>query len=183
MFEVLTRKWWVVALRGVLAILFGIVAFVYPGATVLSLVLIFGAYALVDGVFAIFAAFGSGGRDTAWHILEGIGGIAVGIVTFLYPGISAQALIYLIGFYAILTGVFEVVAGFELPIAKAWLLVLAGAASVLFGVLIFFNPQSGAIAIVWLIGGYALIFGVMMVVFGIRLRNIGTMIAPQTAKT
>lgn len=181
MFEFLTRKWWVVALRGILAILFGIVALVYPGVTLVSLVLVFGAYVFLDGVFAIVSAFGHNGREAVWYVLEGILGIAVGIATFFYPGITAQALVYLIGLWAILTGIFEVVAGFELPLSKDWLLVLAGAASILFGVLVFFNPGSGALAIVWLIGIYALVFGVTMLVFGIRLRGLGAKLAPQPA--
>ena len=181
MFDVLTRKWWVVALRGILAILFGIVALVFPGITLVSLALVFGAYALVDGVFAIVAAFGYGKRDAVWHVLEGILGIAVGIATFFYPGMTAQALVYLIGFWAILTGVFEVVAGFELPVARDWLLALAGVLSIIFGVLVFFNPGGGALAVVWLIGIYALVFGVTMLVFGIRLRGMRGKLATHPA--
>lgn len=181
MFDVLTRKWWVVALRGILAILFGVIALVYPGITLAALVLLFGAYALVDGVSAVFAAIGGTGRERLWYVLEGIAGIAAGILTFVYPGITAQVLIYFIAFWAIFTGVFEVIAGFELPISRDWLLVLAGAASVVFGVLVLFNPGSGALAILWLIGIYALVFGVTMLVFGIRLRNFGK--TPASQKT
>ncbi len=181
MFEVLSRKWWVVALRGLLAILFGIVALVYPGITLLSLALVFGAYAFLDGVFAIGSAIGHGGREAVWYVLEGILGIAVGIGTVFYPGITAQALVYLVGLWAVLTGIFEVVAGFELPFEKDWLLAIAGALSILFGVLMFFNPASGALAIVWLIGIYALLFGVAMLVCGIRLRGLGTQQAHQPA--
>lgn len=181
MFDILTGKWWVVALRGVLAILFGIVALVFPGVTILSLTLVFGAYVLVDGVFAIFAAIGYGGREAVWYVLEGILGIAVGVATFFYPGITAQALVYLIGFWAILTGVFEVVAGFELPVSRDWLLALAGVLSIIFGVLVFFNPGSGAVAVVWIIGIYALVFGVTMLVFGIRLHGLSGKLTAQTA--
>lgn len=181
MFELLTSKWWVVALRGILAILFGIVALVNPGVTLLSLAFVFGAYAFLDGVFAIVSAFGHAGREAVWYVLEGILGIAVGIATFFYPGITAQALVYLVGMWAILTGIFEVVAGFELPISRDWLLVLAGAASIIFGVLVFFNPGGGALAIVWLIAVYALVFGVTLVVFGIRLRGFGAKLASQPA--
>jgi len=173
MFEFLTRKWWVIALRGLLAILFGIVALVYPGVTLLALALVFGAYIFLDGVLAIGAAIGQGGREAVWYVLEGILGIAVGLATFFNPGMTGQALVFLVGLWAILTGVFEVVAGFELPISRDWLLVLAGAASILFGVLVFVNPGSGALALVWLIGIYALVFGVTLLVFGIRLRGVG----------
>ncbi len=181
MFDFLTSKWWVVALRGLLGIAFGLLALVYPGVTLVSLVLVFGAYAFVDGVFAIGSAFGHGGREAVWYVLDGILGIAAGIVTFLYPNITAQALVYLVGLWAILTGIFEVVAGFELPLARDWLLALAGAASIIFGVLVFFNPGSGALAIVWLIGAYALVFGATLLAFGIRLRGLGAKHAPQAA--
>ncbi len=172
MFDFLTRKWWVIALRGILGILFGIVALAYPGITLVALTLVFGAYAFVDGGFTIFSAIGHGGREAVWYVLEGILGIAVGIATFLYPGITAQAVVLLIGVWAILTGIFEVVAGFELPVSRDWLLVLAGVASIVFGVLIFAHPGSGALAIVWLIGVYALVFGATLLVFGFRLRGL-----------
>jgi uncharacterized membrane protein HdeD (DUF308 family) len=181
MFEMLSRKWWVVALRGVLAIGFGIVALLYPGITLLALALVFGAYTFLDGVFAIGAAFGHGGREAVWYVLDGIFGIAVGLATFFYPNITAQALVYLIGLWAILTGIFEVVAGFELPVSRDWLLALAGAASIVFGVLVFVNPGSGALAIVWLIAVYALVFGVTLLALGIRLRGLGAQVAPHPA--
>jgi uncharacterized membrane protein HdeD (DUF308 family) len=181
MLDVLTQKWWAVALRGILAIVFGIVALAFPGAMLVSLAVVFGAYALVNGVLAIVAAFGSRGRDAVWYVLDGILGIAVGIATFFFPGITAQALVFLIGVWAILTGIFEVVAGFELPVKRDWLLVIAGIASIIFGVLVFAYPASGALAIVWLIGIYALAFGVTMLVFGIRLRSMRGKVAAHPA--
>lgn len=181
MMDVLTQKWWVVALRGIIAVVFGILALVYPGMTLLSMALVFGAYAFVDGVFAIVSAFGSRGREAVWYVLDGILGIAVGVATFFFPGVAAQALVYLIGVWAILTGVFEVIAGFELPIKRDWLLVIAGIASIIFGVLVFVYPISGALAITWLVGVYALVFGVSMFVFGIRLRGMRGSLTPQTA--
>ncbi len=173
MFDFLTSKWWVVALRGLLGIVFGVLALVYPGITLVSLVLLFGAYVFVDGLFAIGSAFGHGGREAVWYVLDGILGIAVGVATFLYPTIAGQALVYLVGLWAVLTGIFEVIAGFELPFSKDWLLALAGVASIILGVLMFANPLGGALAIVWLIGFYAIVFGVSLLVFGIRLRGVG----------
>jgi uncharacterized membrane protein HdeD (DUF308 family) len=170
--DVLTQKWWAVALRGVLAIVLGIVALVFPGATLVSLAVLFGAYAFVSGVFAIVAAFGSRGRDTVWYVLDGILGIALGIATFFFPGIATQALVLLIGVWAILTGTFQVIAGFELPVKRDWLLVIAGIASIIFGVLVFAYPVSGALAIAWLVGVWALVYGVSMLAFGIRLRSL-----------
>jgi uncharacterized membrane protein HdeD (DUF308 family) len=180
MLDVLTQKWWAVALRGIVAIVFGIVALVFPGVTLVSLALVFGAYAFVDGVFAIVSAFGHRGREAVWYVLDGVLGIAVGVATFFFPGITAQALVFLVGLWAILTGIFEVVAGFELPISRDWLLALAGVLSIVFGVLVFANPGSGAVAVVWLIGIYALVFGVTMLVFGIRLRGLRSKLAIQT---
>ncbi len=181
MLDVLTQKWWAVALRGIVAIVFGIVALVFPGFTLVSLALVFGAYALVDGVFTIVAAFGRRRREASWYVLEGTIGIAVGLATFLFPGIAAQALVLLIGVWAIMTGIFEVIAGFELPIKRDWLLVIAGIASIVFGVLVFVYPATGALAITWLIGIYALVFGVTMLVFGVRLRGMRGKLTTQTA--
>lgn len=181
MINVLTQKWWAVALRGILAIVFGIVALAFPGATLVSLAVLFGAYAFVSGVFAIVAAFGSRGRDAVWYVLDGILGIAVGITTFFFPGITAQGLVFLIGVWAILTGIFEVIAGFDLPIKRDWLLVIAGIASIIFGVLVFAYPVGGALAVVWLIGVYALVFGASMLAFGIRLRGLRGSLTAQMA--
>ncbi len=181
MLDVLTQKWWAVVLRGIVAIVFGIVALVFPGITLVSLALVFGAYAFVDGVFAIASAFGRRGRDAVWYVLDGILGIAVGLATFFFPGITAQALVFLIGVWASLTGIFEVIAGFELPIKRDWLLVIAGIASIVFGVLVFAYPTTGALAITWLIGLYALVFGISMIAFGIRLRGMRGKLATTTA--
>ncbi len=180
MFDILTQKWWTVVLRGILAIVFGIVALVFPGVTLVSLALVFGAYAFIDGVFAIVGAFGHRGREAVWYVLEGILGIAVGVATFFFPGITAQALVFLIGLWAILTGIFEVVAGFELPVSRDWLLALAGVLSIVFGVLVFANPGTGAVAVVWLIGIYAVMFGITLLVFGLRLRGLRNKLATQT---
>src|SRR5512147_3337177 len=181
MLDVLTQKWWAVALRGILAIVFGIVALVFPGATLVSLAVVFGAYAFVSGVFTIVAAFGHRGREASWYVLEGTIGIAVGLATFLFPGIAAQALVFLIGMWAILTVIFEVVAGFELPISWSWLLAFAGVLSIGFGVVVIAYPVSGAVAITWLIGIYALMFGGSMLAFGIWLRGARGKLTTQTA--
>ena len=181
MLDVLTQKWWAVALRGILAIVFGIVALVFPGATLVSLALVFGAYAFVSGVFTIVAAFGHRGREASWYVLDGTIGIAVGLATFLFPGMAAQALVLLIGLWAILTGIFEVSAGFELPISWNWLLTFAGVLSIGFGVVVIAYPASGAVAIAWIIGIYALVYGVTMLAFGIWLRGTRGKLATHTA--
>ena len=181
MLDVLTQKWWAVALRGIVAIVFGIVALAFPGATLVSLAIVFGAYAFIDGVLTIVSAFGHRGREASWYVLEGIIGIAVGLATFFFPGIAAQALVILIGLWAILTGIFEVMAGFELPISWNWLLTFAGVLSIGFGVVVIAYPVSGAVAVVGLIGLYGLMFGGSLLAFGIWLRGARGKLTSQTA--
>jgi uncharacterized membrane protein HdeD (DUF308 family) len=181
MLDVLTQKWWAVALRGILAIVFGIVALAFPGATLVSLAVVFGAYAFIDGVLTIVSAVGHRGREASWYVLEGTIGIAVGLATFFFPGMAAQALVILIGLWAILTGIFEVSAGFELPISWNWLLAIAGVLSIGFGVVVIAYPVSGAVAIVGLIGLYALMFGGSLLAFGIWLRGMRGKLTTQTA--
>jgi uncharacterized membrane protein HdeD (DUF308 family) len=181
MLDVLTQKWWAVALRGVLAIVFGIVALVFPGITLGSLAMVFGAYAFVSGVLTIVAAFGHRGREASWYVVEGTIGIAVGLATFFFPGMAAQALVILIGLWAILMGIFEVIAGFELPISWSWLLAFAGVLSIGFGIVVIAYPGSGALAIAWIIGIYALMFGGSLLAFGIWLRGMRGKLANHTA--
>jgi len=172
---VLARNWWALALRGLFAVLFGIAAFAWPGITLGALVLLYGAYAFVDGVFALAAALAGGTEGRPWWalLLEGLFGIAVGIMTIFWPGITALALLYLIAAWAVVTGVFEIVAAIRLrsEIRGEWLLALSGVLSVLFGLALVINPGAGALAMVWLIGAYAIVFGVLMIVLGFRLRS------------
>ena len=175
MIHVLTRNWWAVLIRGIVAILFGIVAFFIPGATFFALVVLFGAYALIDGIFALIAAVRAAEAHTRWGSLaaEGIIGIIIAAITFFYPGITALSLVYVIAIWAILTGIFELYAAFQLRQVlknEVWL-IIAGILSVVFGVLIAVHPGSGALAIVWLIGVYAIIFGITMLGLAFRLRS------------
>ena len=181
MLDVLIQKWWAVALRGIVAIVFGIVALVFPGFTLVSLALVFGAYAFVDGALTIVGAFGHRGQEATWYVLEGLLGIAVGLATFFFPGMAAQTLVFLIGLWAILTGIFEVLAGFELPITWSWLLAIAGVLSIGFGVVVIAYPVSGAVAVAGLIGLYALMLGGSLLAFGIWLRGARGKLTTQTA--
>jgi uncharacterized membrane protein HdeD (DUF308 family) len=171
----LTRNWWAVALRGVLAILYGVLALIWPGLTLEILVLFFGAYALVDGVFTIYAAFTHrAGHDRWWVILlEGLVGIGAGIVTLAVPGLATLVLLYVIAFWAILTGILEIIAAVRLreEIAGEWLLILSGIASLVLGVLLLLYPAAGAVTVAWLIGVYAILFGLMLLGLGLRLRQ------------
>jgi uncharacterized membrane protein HdeD (DUF308 family) len=172
MLHSLTKNWWALALRGLAAVLFGLLTFFVPGITLLTLVLLFGIYALADGAFNVIAFFRSFAHHWAF-LLEGLIGLAVGVLTFAWPAITAIALLYLIAFWAILTGVFEIVAGIRLrkAISNEWLLLLMGLLSLGFGILILFAPVAGALAIVLWIGAYALIFGVFLLALAFRLRG------------
>jgi uncharacterized membrane protein HdeD (DUF308 family) len=173
MLQLLARRWWVLALRGVIAVLFGLLTFFIPGVTLISLVLLFGFYAILDGIFDIVLAIKASGHH--WPLLvEGIVGIVAGIVTFMWPGITAMILLYLIAFWAILTGVLEIVAGIRLRavIANEILLILMGVLSTLFGILIIIFPGAGALAIIIWIGAYAVLFGIILIALAFRLRSL-----------
>lgn len=166
----ITNRWWVVALRGVAGILLGIAAFVWPGKTLLVLVILFGAYLLVDGVLSLAA----GGMARSWLLLV-IGAVSViaGILTLVWPGITALVLVFLAGARAIVDGIFELITAFRMRrvIENEWLLILVGALSVIFGVLVFFFPGAGLLALVYLIGAYAFLTGVLLIALALRLRG------------
>ncbi|HEX2031328.1 MAG TPA: DUF308 domain-containing protein [Actinomycetota bacterium] len=172
----LARNWWALVLRGAAAILFGILAFVWPGLTVVALVILFGAFALVDGAFALVAAWRAAERRRPWWpmALEGVAGVALGILAFVWPGVTAFALLYLIAAWAIVTGIFEIAAAIRLrkEIRGEVFLGLMGLASVAFGVVVVLFPGAGAVAVVWAIAAYAVVFGVLLVALGIRLRGL-----------
>ena len=172
----LARWWWTFILRGVLAIAFGILAFFAPGLGVAVLVGLFAAWALIDGATNLLAGFRTRGRDRSWwlSILEGIVGIVAGVVALLFPVYAAGALVLIIAVWAIITGVFEIVAAIRLReqiTGELWL-GLAGLASILWGVILFLFPGAGALSLVWLIGGFAIAFGAFLVALGVRLRRI-----------
>jgi uncharacterized membrane protein HdeD (DUF308 family) len=179
MLDSLTRNWWAVALRGVFAIAFGVVALIWPGITVFALVVLFGAYAIVDGVFSIVAGFGRGDRGAdstggrVWLILAGVAGVIAGALAFLWPGITALALLWVIAAWAIATGVLEVIASVRLrrELRHEWLLALSGLLTVAFGILLAVWPAAGVLTLVTLIGVAAIIFGVSLLVLAFRLRS------------
>jgi uncharacterized membrane protein HdeD (DUF308 family) len=163
-------NWWVLAIRGLIGIALGIAAFAWTGITLTVLILIFAAYLLVDGAFAIVAGI----RGRSWLLaLEGALGIAVGVVAVLWPAITALALLLLIAAWAVLTGIVELAAAVLLRriLRNEWLLVVAGIASLVFGVLLVLSPSAGLVTIVWLIGAYALITGVLSLGLALRMRS------------
>jgi uncharacterized membrane protein HdeD (DUF308 family) len=174
---VLSRHWWLLLLRGLAAIAFGVLTWVLPGISLAVLVLLFGAYCLADGVLATWTAVaGAKGHDFRWVLLlEGLVGIGVGILTFIAPGITTLGLLFYIAIWAIATGVLEIAAAVRLrkEIRNEWLLILAGIASVAFGVLLAAAPGTGALAVLWLIGAYALLFGVLLVILAFRAQRLG----------
>jgi len=175
--ELISKYWWVFLVRGIAAIVFGLLAFFQPGITLETLVLFFGAYALVDGIFSIIAAFG--GRDSSEHwfllLLEGLLGIAVGIMTWRSPGITAAALLLYIAAWALVTGVLEIVAAVRLRKeieGEGWL-ALSGLLSILLGLFLMWAPGAGALGLVWAIGGYAVAFGIALILLGLGVRKSG----------
>ena len=162
-------NWWALAIRGVLGILLGIAAFAWTGMTLTVLITLFAVYLIVDGLFALIA----GGRARSWLlILEGVLGLAAGIVAALMPALTVLVLIYLIAAWAILTGIIELGAAYRLRriIANEWLLILGGIASIAFGLVLAANPTSGAVTLVWLFGAYMLLFGALALGLAMRLR-------------
>jgi len=175
MTTMLTRNWWALALRGVFAILLGLAAFVLPGVTLAVFVALFGAYAIVDGVLAIIAGVGAAERHERWWspVLKGLAGIVAGVLAFVWPALTTLALLYLIAAWAIVTGVLEIVAAVHLHRAHGeWLLVLNGILSVLFGLFVIVWPGAGVLTLLWMIGVYAIVFGVVLLVLAFRLHNL-----------
>ena len=173
----MSQNWWLVVLRGVAAIIFGILAFAWPGITLLTLVFFWGAFALVDGVLAIIAAVKGGNPMPRWWLaIVGIAGIAAGAITFLMPGLTALVLVTFIAVWAIILGVMEVYGAIKLrkEIEGEWFLILNGVLSVIFGVLILWRPGLGALALVYIIGAYAIILGIIYVMFGFKLKKHAT---------
>ncbi len=173
----LTKNWWAFVLQGVLAILFAIGAFFWPGLTLAVLIVFFGAWAFVDGIFSIIAAFKA---ERAWpFVLRGVLGIGVGLVTFFYPALTGFTLLIIIAVWSIIKGVLEISAAIRLreEMEGEWLLILAGAVSIVFGGLIILRPGAGALAVSWIIGFYAAFFGILMIVLGFKLKGVRNKVA------
>ena len=170
----LARGWWLLLLRGIAAIVFGFLTWFQPGISLAALILLFAAYSMADGIFALWMALAGRDHDHRWVLaLEGLLGIGVGIMTFVAPGVTALAILFYIAIWSITTGVLRIVAAIALrkEIEGEWVLILSGLASVGFGVLLMAMPGAGALALLWVIAAYAIMFGVLLVTLAFRARG------------
>jgi len=171
----LTHNWWLVVLRGIAAILFGVAAFMWPGLTLFVMIVLFAVYAFIDGVLAVITGLSHTHDSPRWWVflVEGLVGIAIGVVAFVWPGITTLAILAMIAAWAILTGVLEIVAAVRLrrEITNEWLLALGGLLSVGAGILLILQPAAATLAIIWIIGAYEIVAGILWIALGFRLRN------------
>ncbi len=179
--QIVLRNWWMLAVRGVLAIIFGLVALLFPGIAILAFIYVFAAYAIIDGIVAIAVSLSERGTFSRWTwvLVEGILGVLAGIVAIAYPGLTALVLLYIVAAWAVLTGILEIVAAFTFrgQIALEWALNLAGLFSILFGLLLFIHPGAGILTILWLVGVYAIVFGVLFIIRAFQLRSWASSVA------
>jgi uncharacterized membrane protein HdeD (DUF308 family) len=178
MLHALARNWWALLIRGIAAVLFGVLAFVWPNETIFVLVILFGAYAFVDGIFALISAIRAAEAKQRWwpFLLEGIVGLVIAAIVVFHPSVAALALYFTIAIWAIITGILEIVAAVQLRKLlpnEIWL-IISGVLSIAFGVLLFVFPQYGFQTVIFLIGFYAIFFGIVMIVFSFRLRRHAT---------
>ena len=184
MLKALTKYWWTFLVRGIVAVAFGLGAFLWPGLTLRVLVILFGAYALTDGIIAITCMFSNRSENDRWwvHLLEGVAGIGAGLIAFFWPGLTVVTLLFLIAAWAIMTGVFEVIAAIRLrnEIQGEWAFILSGALSILFGALLMTRPGAGALAVIWIIAAYAIAFGILLVILSFKIKKMGTALQEAT---
>jgi uncharacterized membrane protein HdeD (DUF308 family) len=176
MLQTLARNWWAIVLRGIFAVLFGLGTFFWPGITLAVLVLLYGGYLFIDGILAILWTLARGRQGGfSWGVLlAGLASLAAGILTLLWPSVTALVLLYLIATWAIIRGIFEILAAFHLrrELRNEWLLALNGVLTVLFGVVLIVAPGAGALAVLWLIGSFAIVVGIVMIALGFRLKGL-----------
>ena len=173
----LGRNWWLLLLRGLVAIVFALLTWAQPGVSLAALVLVFGIYVMADGLLGVWSAIAKRRDNRHWWLLLlwGLVGIVVGVMTFIMPGITGLVLLMYIAAWAVITGVLQIVAAIRLrkEIKGEWLMILSGLVSVAFGVLLFLQPGAGALAVAWIIAAYAFIFGVLMVLLAFKVRKLG----------
>ncbi len=167
------QYWWVLLVRGILAVLFGLVALLLPGIALLTLIYVFAFYAIFDGITAIYVAFQERGTHARWGwlLVEGILGIIAGIIAIVYPGETAIVLLYLIAAWALITGIMELIAAFMVRGSFAWGLAIGGIVSILLAILLFVRPGTGILSILWVVGIYGIVFGIGMIIHAFQLRS------------
>jgi uncharacterized membrane protein HdeD (DUF308 family) len=174
-FPIDKKHWWQVAMRGLIALLFGIMLLAWPGVSLFIFAILFGAFAFVDGIFTLVAAvnYKAGAGQRAWLFVRGILGIIVGIITFSWPAITELALVLLIGAWALVTGIMELNFAFRAvrETGAKWLFAVSGILSIILGILLLVSPIATIIAVIWIIGAYAVIVGIVLIVLGFRLRS------------
>lgn len=164
--------WWSIVLRGIFAILFGVIALSHPGAAAAAFVIVFAVYAFADGAVAFTQAFARGraGLPWAWYLLEGLVTVAIGVIALAYPGVTVVAIVFLVAIRAVALGLLELVGAFAWKGFEArWLLGVTGAVSIVFGILLLANPGAGTLALVWAVGVYAVVFGAMLFGHGLHV--------------
>lgn len=180
--EILQRSWWFVLIRGLAALVFGVLSFANPAVSLATLVLLAGCYLLVDGAIGVWLGLSSRKRNDDWWVLLlwGLAGIAAGVLTFTAPGITALALLFYIAAWAVVTGVLQIVAAVRLrkEISGEWLMGLAGVVSVGFGLFLMARPDAGALAVLWAIASYALMLGLILIVLAFKVRGLGRKLSP-----
>ena len=178
---ILHRSWWLLLLRGIVAIAFGVLTWMQPGISAAALVLLFGAFAFADGVLGTWTAIAGRADHEYWWLvlLRGLLGIGVGILAFVEPGVVALALLFYIAIWAIATGMLEIATAIRLrrEIEGEWLLILSGLISVIFGVVLIARPGQGALALLWLIASFAVVFGVVLVILAFKARGFARRVA------
>lgn len=174
------KYWWSFFIRGIIAVLFGLAALVLPGITLEILAILLAAFLVADGLLLLIVSFRSKASGPQWWLLllEGLAGIVIGVPAFAWPGLTVLAVILIVGFWALLTGILEIAAAIKLrhEVRDEWMLGLGGIISVLFGIILFVNPGLGAVVLALLIGAYALIFGLSLIFLGLKLRRHGVLI-------
>jgi uncharacterized membrane protein HdeD (DUF308 family) len=173
--QVVLQNWWMLALRGGLAIIFGLIALFFPGIALLAFIAVFAAYAIIDGIVAVVVAIRERGSLSRWGwvLVEGILSIFAGIFALFYPRETALILLYIVAAWAILTGIMEIVSAVTLReyLSQEWALIIAGVLSIVFGIILFARPGVGLLSILWLVGVYSIIFGVLFIVRAFQLRS------------
>lgn len=175
MFSIFTRNWWVFLLRGLLAVIFGVLALVWPEITLITLVILFGGFVLLEGILNLLIGIVSSETNRRWWVtlIEGILGIGVAVLTFVWPNLTAVVLLYFIAAWALITGILEIMTAIRLRrmLEREWVMILNGAISIIFALLLFIFPGESAISLVWLFGVFVIIIGILLIILGFRLRK------------